>query len=142
MHGAYSASHITSSTNTGKVGSIDNSTGSFTPFIDSGPVFTDIALSNNDDLFGIANSSLYRIDQNPGSSSLIGNLNISNNMVALGFSANNVLYGAGSSGFYTINTSSESASLVANIPNFTSSGDLEFDAVNNQFFATSKSSSK
>jgi hypothetical protein len=61
-------------------------------------------------------------------------------MVALGFSANYVLYGAGGSSFYTINTSSGAASLVANIPNFTSSGDLEFDAANNRFFATSKSS--
>lgn len=70
---------------------------------------------------------------------MIGNLNVSD-VAALGFSASNVLYGAGRANFYTIDTASGAASLVANIPNFYSSGDLEFDAVNNRFFATSKTS--
>lgn len=126
------------STSSGQVGAVDNSTGTFTPFVNSGPVFTDIALSVDNNLFGSTESRLYTINQSLGSSQLIGNLN--SYVIALGFSANNVLYGAGGSSFYTIDTLSGAASLVANIPNFTSSGDLEFDAVNNRFFATSKTS--
>lgn len=93
------------STSSGQVGAVDYSTGTFTPFVNSGPVFTDIALSVDNNLFGSTESRLYTINQSLGSSSSIGNLNVSN-LAALGFSASNVLYGAGSSSFYTIDTSS------------------------------------
>ncbi|NEO71378.1 PEP-CTERM sorting domain-containing protein [Moorena sp. SIO3H5] len=128
------------STGIGQVGKIDTSTGTFTPLNKNGITFFDIALSNSGDLFGVTGGitgGLYSIDKNTGLSSKIGNLGVFLN--ALDFSNNNVLYGAGDNSFYTIDTSSGAASLVAKIPNFISSGDIAFDAVNNQFFATSLS---
>jgi hypothetical protein len=126
------------STSTG-IGTIDTSTGIFTPFISSGPTFTDIALSNDDNLFGITFTELYSIDQSTGSSSLIGNLGRGgfNNALGFAFSDDNQLFGAGDSDFYTINTSTGATSLVANIPGFFSSGDIVFDPVNDRFLATS-----
>lgn len=128
------------STGIGQVGKIDTSTGTFTPLNKNGITFFDIALSNSGDLFGVTGGTtgaLYSIDKNTGSSSKIGNLGVFLN--ALDFSNENVLYGAGDDSFYTIDPSSGAASLVAKIPNFISSGDIAFDAVNNQFFATSLS---
>jgi hypothetical protein len=126
------------STRTG-IGTIDTSTGIFTPFISSGPAFTDIALSNDNNLFGITFTELYSIDQSTGSSSLIGNLGRGgfNNALGFAFSDDNQLFGAGDSDFYTINTSTGATSLVANIPGFFSSGDIVFDPVNDRFLATS-----
>ncbi|EGJ29138.1 MULTISPECIES: PEP-CTERM sorting domain-containing protein [Moorena] len=126
------------STSNGQVGKIDTSTGKFTPLNSDGIPFFDIALSNSGELFGVTPSALYSIDKSTGLSSLIGYLFAFIN--ALGFSDDdNVLYGAGDDSFYTIDTSSGAASLVATIPNFNSSGDIAFDSVNNQFFATSLS---
>ncbi|NEP52426.1 MAG: PEP-CTERM sorting domain-containing protein [Moorea sp. SIO3C2] len=125
------------STGIGQVGKIDTSTGTFTPLNKNGITFFDIALSNNGDLFGVTISALHSIDKNTGLSSQIGNLGVFLN--ALDFSNENVLYGAGDDSFYTIDTASGAASLVAKIPNFISSGDIAFDSVNNQFFATSLS---
>ncbi|NEO47768.1 MAG: PEP-CTERM sorting domain-containing protein, partial [Moorea sp. SIO4A3] len=96
--------------------------------------------SNSGDLFGVTGGTtgaLYSIDKNTGLSSKIGNLGVFIN--ALDFYNENVLYGAGDDSFYTIDTSSGAASLVAKIPNFISSGDIAFNSVNNQFFATSLS---
>lgn len=127
------------SSSTGQIGTIDTSTGIFTPFISSGPTFTDIALSNDDNLFGITFTELYSIDQSTGSSLLIGNLGRegSNNALGFAFSDDNQLFGAGDSDFYTINTSTGATSLVAEIPGFFSSGDIVFDPVNDRFLATS-----
>ena len=127
------------STSNGQVGTIDTATGDFTPFINSGPGFTDLALSTDSDLFGVTFTNLYSIDQNQGVSSMIGGLGV-NNINALGFSGDNQLYAAGTLGdFYTIDTSSGNASLVASIPGFFSSGDLVFNPESNQFLATSRS---
>ncbi|WP_424101698.1 PEP-CTERM sorting domain-containing protein [Moorena producens] len=127
------------STANGEVGKIDTSTGKFTPLNSNDIPFFDIALSNSGELFGVTPSALYSIDKSTGLSSLIGYLFAFIN--ALGFSNDDdkVLYGAGDDSFYTIDTSSGAASLVAKIPNFNSSGDIAFDSVNNQFFATSLS---
>ncbi|HEY9848183.1 MAG TPA: Calx-beta domain-containing protein [Leptolyngbyaceae cyanobacterium] len=120
----------------GRVGTVD-SLGRFTQ-IATGSEFFDIALSNNGQLFGITGSQLYRINPGSGSSSLIGNFGISESLNALEFASNNVLYGAGGSSLYTIDVNTGAASLVANLGSeFSSSGDLVFDAVNNRFFATS-----
>ncbi|MFP5269718.1 PEP-CTERM sorting domain-containing protein [Coleofasciculus sp.] len=129
------------STSNGQVGTIDTATGNFTPFINSDPSFTDLALSTDGDLFGVTFSQLYSINQSQGVSSLIGGLGV-NDINALGFSTNNQLYAAGTSGnFYTVDTSSGNTSLVARISGFSSSGDLVFNPDNNQFLATSRSSS-
>jgi len=126
------------STSTGQIGTIDTSTGIFTPFISNSQTFTDIALSNDDNLFGITFTELYSIDQSTGSSSLIGNLGMAGaNALGFAFSDDNQLFGAGNSAFYTINTSTGATSLVANIPGFFSSGDIVFDPVNDRFLATS-----
>ncbi|HBE19057.1 MAG TPA: hypothetical protein DEG17_03690 [Cyanobacteria bacterium UBA11149] len=123
------------STGSGQVGTIDSATGTFNPLSSSGVSFTDIALSSDNNLFGVTFSQLFNIDKITGASSLIGNLGSSIN--ALGFSSGNVLYGAGYSSLYTINTSTGAASLIADISGFNSSGDLVFDPVNNRFLGTS-----
>lgn len=64
------------STSNGQVGTIDTATGNFTPFINSGPSFTDLALSTDGDLFGVTFTNLYSIDQTQGVSSLIGGLGL------------------------------------------------------------------
>ena len=123
------------STSGGEVGTIDTSTGNFLPLFQGEPSFLDIALSTNNNLFGVTYNQLYKINQSTNSVSLIGNFFPFIN--ALGFSNNDVLYGAGGSGFYTINTSTGAVSLVANIPGFNSSGDVVFDSIDNRFWATS-----
>ena len=134
--GTSSAAHAGSfvSTSTGQVGTVDQATGGFTQ-VASGPAFTDIALSNTGNLFGITFNQLFSINQSSGTSSLIGNLGDSMN--GLGFSTSNELYGTGSSGFYKVNTTTGAVSLVANISGFLSSGDIVFDPLNNRFLATS-----
>lgn len=121
-------------TTEGKVGAIDPATGLFTPQV-TGQVFTDIALSKSNDLFGITFGQLFNINISHGSYSLIGNLGATLN--ALGFSDADVLYGAGGSGLYQINQVTGIASLVVSIPNFVSSGDIVFDPTNQRFLATS-----
>jgi hypothetical protein len=123
------------STNDGKVGTVNHTTGVFSQ-VSSGPTFTDIALSNSEELFGITFNQLYRINTTTGISSFIGNLGTSS-MNGLGFTTSNALYGTGGSGFYSINTLTGAASLVSNIAGFSSSGDIVYDPVNNRFLATS-----
>ena len=102
------------------------------------PTFTDIALSSSNQLFGNTFSELYSVNTTTGTTSLIGELGVSD-LNALGFSNSNVLYGAGTSGnFYTINTSTGVASLLAKIPGFTSSGDIVYNPSTNTFLATSR----
>lgn len=125
------------STSDGKVGTVDTATGGFTQVL-SGPQFTDIALSEANDFFGITFDKLYKVDVSGGSTSLIGNLGASLN--ALGFSSSGVLYGAGGFGIYTIDTTTGAAALVNSIPDFSSSGDIVFDPVNSRFVATSSGS--
>ncbi|WP_017721480.1 PEP-CTERM sorting domain-containing protein [Kamptonema formosum] len=122
------------STDNGKVGTVNHTTGVFSP-VSSGPTFSDIALSNSEELFGITFSELYRINTTTGISSYIGNLG--NSMNGLGFTTSNSLYGTGGAGFYSINTSTGAASLVSNIAGFSSSGDIVYDPVNNRFLGTS-----
>jgi PEP-CTERM motif len=135
--GSSGAAQATSflSTSTGQVGTLDIATGTFNPLA-SGVTFTDLALSSDNNLFGITFDQLFSVDPSTGSSSLIGNLG-GFNMNALAFSNANQLYSAGGSGFYTINPTTGAASLITNISGFFSSGDLVFDAVNNHFLATS-----
>ena len=124
------------STDSGQVGSV-GSAGNFVKIANS-PRFDDIALSSDNRLFGITDSKLYSVDPVSGSSSPIGNLGASVDILGLGFSPSNVLYGTGGSNLYTINQTTGAASLVANLgSNFDASGDLIFDPVSNRFLATS-----
>jgi len=130
---------VTLSTSNGQVGNVNVSTGVFTPFINNGPAFTDIAVSDDGQLFGTTFSQLYSITQNPGSSTLIGNENASD-INALGFGNNNVLYETGINGnFYSVSTTTGATTLISNIPGFSSIGDIVFDPKINQLLATSSS---
>ncbi|MFM9264753.1 hypothetical protein [Tychonema sp. BBK16] len=123
-------------TQDGKVGTVDGTSGNFAQIATSNLNFSDIALSNSGQLFGITFRDLYKIDPNIGSASLIGAFGLGP-LNALEF-ANNILYAAGGSKLYTINSSNGEATLVADLgSNFNSSGDLVFDATNNRFLATS-----
>ena len=120
-----------------QIGTVDTATGVFTAIANNTPLFTDIALSSNNQLFGNTLSELYSVNTTTKTTSLIGNLGI-DDLNALGFSNNDVLYGASTSGnFYSINTSTGAASLVASIPEFTSSGDIVYNPSTNTFLATS-----
>jgi hypothetical protein len=122
------------STQTGQVGTIDTSTGAFTQLA-SGPFMYDIALSNDDRLFGSDAYNLVDISPTSSKFSTIGNFGAFIN--GLGFASNNTLYGTGSSGFYEVNTLTGAATLIANIAGFNSSGDIAYDVANNRFLATS-----
>jgi hypothetical protein len=127
------------STSSGQVGTVDPSTGLFTS-VSISTAFSELAFSNEGNLFGITPSQLYKIDLSSGTSSSIGNLGIST-MNALGFSSDNVLYGASwaTTGLYKIDTLTGATSLVANIPGFIGGGDMVFDPVNHRFLATATS---
>lgn len=128
------------STDSGEVGAIDTSTGIFTPLVTGGPMFTDIALTPDDQIFGVMFSELYTIEQSTNTSTLIGNLDL-DDVNGLAFNNNNQLFGSGSSSVYSIDSSTNSGSLVARNSNFFSSGDIVFDPVNNRFLATSSTPS-
>lgn len=129
------------STNSGQVGTIDRLTGVFTELA-VGPSFTDIARSNDGQLFGITFDELYSINPNTGLSSKIGSFGVSGDFNALGFSGDNRLFAAArdQSSIYTIDPLTGTASPVSSIVNldFKSSGDLAFDSNSNQFFAVSE----
>jgi len=125
-------------TRDGQVGTVDQ-LGRFAQIATSNLDFSDIALSNSGQLFGITFGNLYKIEPNLGSVSLVGNFGLGSfvNLNALEF-ANNTLYAADFSKLYTIDISTGAATLVANLgSDFDSSGDLVFDATNNRFLATS-----
>ncbi|MGB3263393.1 MAG: hypothetical protein WBA89_05495 [Microcoleus sp.] len=126
-------------TRDGKIGTVDGTSGNFSQIATSNLNFSDIALSNSGELFGITFGSLYKIDRNLGSASLVGSFSLGSSVLlnALEF-ANNILYAADFSNLYTIDTSTGAATLAANLGSeFDSSGDLVFDAANNRFLATS-----
>lgn len=130
---------LLSSTNSFTVGSIDPTNGNFSTLPNSNIPITDIASDANNNLFGITFNSLYRIDSNTGTFSLVGNLGVFN-MNGLGFSPSGDLYATGGSNFYSVDLATGKSSLVANIPGFISSGDLTYDATSGRFLATSKNS--
>jgi hypothetical protein len=123
--------------NPGQVGEINTSTGVFTPLITNAPQLTDIALSENRELFGITFDGLYKLDTTKKTVSLIGNLGLSG-LNGLGFDKNNNLYGTGRDGFYKIDTSTGAATLVNRLSNFASAGDIVFNPDTNSFLGTSR----
>jgi len=125
------------STSASEIGTIDPTTGIFSPLANVSTSYNDIAAAPNGDLFGVSSNSLYRIDPTTGVSSFIGSLGASVKIESLGFTSSNNLYAAGGSGFYSINTTTGAASFVANIPGFKSSGDLLYDNASDRFLATS-----
>lgn len=132
------ASAITLSTSSGQFGSVNISTGVFTPLISNSNAFTDIAISDEGSFFGTTFSRLYSIDSKSGESTLIGDLGI-NDMNALAFDQNNHLFGLSANGnFYAIDTSTGKASLITLISSCLSAGDLVFSTLENQFLMTSR----
>jgi Bacterial pre-peptidase C-terminal domain len=127
------------STSASEIGTIDPTTGVFSPLSSASAAYNDLASAPSGELFGASASSLYRIDRTTGTSAQIGNFGTSVNMDSLTFAVDS-LYAAGSSGFYRINSATGSASLIANIPGFDSSGDLIYDGASGRFLATSKNS--
>ncbi len=125
------------STSASEIGSIDPTTGIFSPLANASTSYNDIASAPNGDLFGVSLNSLYKVDPATGNSSRIGSLGISTKMESLAFTSSGNLYAAGNAGFYSINTETGAASLVANIPGFKSSGDLLYDDASGRFLATS-----
>jgi len=128
------ASIVFVSPSSGGVGTVNNSTANFTQ-VASGPTFTDIAVSNEAQLFGITFSQLFNINLSSGTSSVIGNLGSTLN--GLGFSQDNVLYGTGGSNFFKVNTLTGAAQLISSIWGFNSSGDIVFDPKTGRFLASS-----
>lgn len=127
------------STNDGKIGKIDPTTGAFTQVASGSTAFTDIAISDTGKLFGINLSELYQVDLNTGAYSLIGFFGAANDkeMNALTF-ANKTLYGAKGDTIYSFNLQTGATTPVIRTPGFDSSGDLVFDAANNRLLATSR----
>ncbi|MDY6939019.1 MAG: PEP-CTERM sorting domain-containing protein [Cyanobacteriota bacterium] len=124
----------------GDIGTIDTSTGVFTPFIIDAPTFLDVAIDSSNNLFGITSvGDLYDIDLSTNENTPIDNLELFIN--GLGFDEENILYGTGLSGFYSIDTLTGTALQVSSISGFNSSGDLVYDSDLEQFFATSSSGS-
>jgi Bacterial pre-peptidase C-terminal domain len=125
------------STSASEIGSIDPTTGVFSPLANTSTSYNDIASAPNGDLFGVSFNSLYKVDPVTGTSSRVGSLGTSTKMESLAFTSSGNLYAAGNSEFYSINTETGAASLVANIPGFDSSGDLLYDDASGRFLATS-----
>jgi len=119
------------------LGTVDLSSGIFSPLPSSTRTFTDIAASGND-LFGITLfDSLYKIDSTTGIASLVvGNMG-SSGMNALESIPSGILYGADGSTLFTIDTTTGKATKVADMPGFTSAGDLAYDPTSQRFLATS-----
>lgn len=128
------ASIVFVSPSSGGIGIVNESTAKFTQ-VASGPTFTDIAVSNEGQLFGITFNQLFNINLSSGTSSFIGNLGSTLN--GLGFSQENVLYGTGGSDFYKIDTLTGATQLISNISGFNSSGDIVFNPNTRRFLASS-----
>ena len=130
---------IYASDSSGQIGTVDYDTGEFSSILQGDTAFTDIAVTEDGNLFGSSFYGLYSIDTNTGSSSLIGNYG-NFGMNALGFTDSNVLYGARyTGGFYQIDANTGNASLLEGTSTFRSSGDIVFDAAKNLFWGTSMS---
>lgn len=134
-----SAFSIYASNSSGQIGIVDPDTGEFNSFFQGNIPFTDIAVTEDGNLFGSSYSNLYSIDKNEGSSTLIGKYN-SLGINALGFTDSNVLYGASpQGGFYQIDATTGSSSLISGSSGFRSAGDIVYDADQNLFWGTSTS---
>lgn len=102
-----------------------------------GVTFTDIAESKDGKLFANTFSELYKLKRS-GQSKLVGSLGLFG-INALEFDSKGRLFGAAQSGgFYRINQRTGEATLISQSSNFTSTGDLAYDASQNRFFATSR----
>ncbi len=127
------------STNDGKIGKIDPTTGAFTQVASGNVAFTDIAIADNGKLYGINFSELFEVDLSTGVYSSIGFFGAigDKDMNALTY-ANGTLYGAKGDRLYSFNLQTGAATPTIPTPGFNSSGDLIFDAANNRFLAISK----
>jgi hypothetical protein len=129
--------NLFASTSSSTVGSIDPTNGTVSLLPNSNITLTDIASYTDNDLFGITFNSLYRIDPNVGTFAFVGNLGVFG-VNGLGFTSSGALYATGGSGFYTVDLTTGNATLIADILDFSSSGDLAYDATSGRFLATSQ----
>jgi hypothetical protein len=112
---------------------VDIATGNASVVGDMGAVMTDIAFDPTGNLFGIAFTSLYRINPTTGAGTLVGGLNTSVN--SLVFAADGTLYAANSQ-LYTIDPVTAAVSTVGSgTTPYISSGDLAF--VHGELYLTS-----
>jgi hypothetical protein len=141
----------------GQIGTIDTSTGVFTPLlITPGREFRDIALSETQELLGFEITRLFSIDLDE--STVTSLVQVGPQLLllysdpvglnALGFDNNGELFGTGLLGrFYNIPTSTDiftdgilnnDITLVSNLaPEFGSAGDIVFNPETNEFLAAS-----
>lgn len=127
------------STGSGELGTVDESTGIYTEIATHTSALLDIAVTSTGEVFGLGGGGQYLVKQQGSSFSTINYLP-TNYLNALGFSTvDNMLYGAAAElgDFYRINPLNGSTSYLGNIAGFFSSGDLEFNPIQNKFFATS-----
>lgn len=126
------------SLDSGNIGQIDKVTGIFTQIPNDStnvnPSFLDIAYDGSS-LWGINNSSLYRINPETGARNFVGNTGFFVN--SLGFDDKGNLYGAGNNTLYSIDTKTGQATVKAELPNINSSGDIAWNGTG--FFITSTS---
>lgn len=124
------------STGGAQLATVDVSTGATSVIGGTGTALTDIAFSPTGDLYGISFSSLYKVNQGTGASTLIGGLgSFSGTANALVFGADGTLYMAGNT-LYTVNTSTGAAAAIGSGIGYQSGGDLAFVG-GNLFMASS-----
>lgn len=108
----------------GRLGTVDVTTGDVTVVGNMGVLMTDIAFDPSGVLYGISFTSLYRIDKDTAAPTFIGSTGISSN--SLVFGADGALYTANNR-LYTLNPATGAATLVGSGgASYNSSGDLAF----------------
>jgi hypothetical protein len=113
----------------GKIGTVDLSTGAVTSIGNSGVALTDIAISpTTGQIFGETFSELYSIDAGTGAATPIGPFQNSTDMNGLTFDGNGTLYGSAGSDLYIINPTNGLATKVGSsgLSGWASAGDLAF----------------
>ncbi len=109
----------------GKIGTVDVTTGIATVIGNSGVGLTDIAFDPSGNLYGVSFNALYSINKTTGTATSIGSLGV-NDVNGLVFNSNGTLYASGLSGeLYSVNTTTGSATGLFNTGH-SSGGDLAF----------------
>ncbi|NJK27905.1 MAG: PQQ-like beta-propeller repeat protein [Coleofasciculaceae cyanobacterium SM2_3_26] len=127
----------------GSVGTVDRSTGEFRR-IATGPAFTDIAATEDGDVFGITFDDLYRIDANSGTIRRQGRLNGATSFNGLAFDEDDRLYAIAedSTALFRIDPNTGTTTFAGSLGfEFFSSGDLVFDPDRDRLYATSRGAS-
>jgi len=117
------------------IGTIDPITGTYTIIMPS-IYFRDIAVSADDRIFGTDGVNLYFVDQAAKISTLLGNIEASEQIIGLGFATDGNLYASGNSfGFYVLDQANGKGTLLASLPEGVD--DLAFNPLTEEFFTAS-----